>query len=143
MPYKDPIKRKEYQALYAKTLERKKKTYDCKMRWAAENRTKDRDSRFRRHIAKAYNLTVDQYNQMLNAQNGVCDICGNVETSKAATRLGVDHNHSTGKVRGLLCTLCNSGLGSYKDNIENMQRAIVYLQKHSLDVPPNNHSEAS
>lgn len=58
-------------------------------------------------LKKKYNMTVDQYNSMLKSQNGKCAICGN--TSERA--LAVDHNHETGKVRGLLCLQCNVHLG--------------------------------
>ena len=60
---------------------------------------------------------------MLLAQNGACAICGNT-CSKA---LAADHDHSTGRIRGLLCNSCNRGLGFFKDEISRLGSAITYL----------------
>jgi len=78
------------------------------------------------HLAKTYNLTIAQYDKMLRQQAGGCYIC---ERPPKTRRLAVDHNHKTGKVRGLLCWHCNSGLGKFKDNPELLIRAADYLQK--------------
>jgi hypothetical protein len=63
-----------------------------------------------------YNLTIEEYNSMLDTQKGLCNICG----KPSRTYLGVDHDHKTGKIRGLLCAGCNAKLAwfeSYKDKI--------------------------
>lgn len=80
-----------------------------------------------------YNLSLEQYNMFLNAQNGKCAICCNVETTKdkrtgKVKNLFVDHDHSTGVVRGLLCGSCNSGLGYFKDMPISLMAAIQYLE---------------
>ena len=76
----------------------------------------------RKHLLKRlYNMTLKQYDQMFEAQNGNCAICGLPELM---SRLSVDHNHETGKIRGLLCRRCNSGLGWYESHC---QKAIEYL----------------
>lgn len=79
-----------------------------------------------------FNMTFDQYNEMLIKQNGVCAICFKQEVSKAKNRdytknLAVDHCHTTGKIRGLLCEKCNQGLGRFNDSIILLQNAIKYL----------------
>jgi hypothetical protein len=57
-----------------------------------------------------------------------CAICGSEETNNIKTnKMYVDHCHETGKVRGLLCNGCNSGLGHFKDSINNLKLAIEYL----------------
>lgn len=84
------------------------------------------------HLKKSYNLSLEDYRSILESQNGVCVICGKEETLKlrgVTKPLHVDHNHRTGKVRGLLCNECNSGLGRFKDNIELLQSAIQYLRE--------------
>jgi hypothetical protein len=84
-------------------------------------------------LQSTFGITLDQYNQMLKDQNGVCVICKNpeneVEKGKQQRTLSVDHNHKTGKVRGLLCGKCNKGIGLFKDNIYLLQSAIDYLKK--------------
>lgn len=73
-----------------------------------------------------FNITLEQYNEMLANQNGKCAICGGVENGNRM--MCVDHCHTTSKVRGLLCSKCNFGLGNFKDNIQLLKNAINYLQ---------------
>lgn len=83
-------------------------------------------------LMRSFKLTLDQYDNISTAQNGTCAICSNPETSKykGTTRyLAVDHCHKTGIVRGLLCFSCNIALGKFKDNINNLTKAIAYLKK--------------
>jgi hypothetical protein len=87
------------------------------------------------HLKKKYNLSLTQYNKMLEEQNGVCAICGNKETVKdkrtnVIRKLSVDHNHTTGKIRDLLCDSCNNLLGQIKENINICYLLIDYLNKH-------------
>ena len=85
----------------------------------------------RRHLLQRYNLTLDSYGLLLAQQNGKCAICQmTVEDSICHYRraFDVDHSHSTGKVRGLLCMKCNGGLGLFVDNVVNLRRAINYLK---------------
>lgn len=80
-----------------------------------------------------YGLTLEQYAKMLEEQGGVCKICEKPE-SYIDVRFGkirplvVDHCHTTGKVRGLLCNNCNTGLGQVADNIQWFEKAIAYLE---------------
>jgi len=80
-----------------------------------------------------YNITVEQYDQMFEEQNGVCAICGKPETTKnqwGTLRLSVDHDHVTGRVRGLLCTRCNNIIGRADDDVTILLNAGIYLEKH-------------
>ena len=84
-----------------------------------------------RMLLRCYNMTLEDYDQMLDKQKGVCAICGESETRRlhgVIARLSVDHDHKTGKVRGLLCTNCNVGLG-YLDNKLWFSSAKQYLKK--------------
>ena len=78
-----------------------------------------------RRLARDYGLTVAQYEQMLAKQEGKCAICG--ELPKTGRRLYVDHDHTTGLVRGLLCNRCNAGIGLMQESLDLLQRAIRYL----------------
>lgn len=77
-----------------------------------------------------YGLSNDDYNAILNLQNYQCAICKR-DSNTMSYFLHVDHCHSTGKVRGLLCAPCNVFLGYTKDNPEIFGNAIKYLQKES------------
>ena len=88
----------------------------------------------RKHgLKKRYNMTVEKYDELFAKQHGVCAICSKPEKVKnncGVKRLSVDHNHLTGKVRGLLCSKCNHGLGMFDadtDGINILKSAIVYL----------------
>jgi len=77
-------------------------------------------------LRKNYGITIDDYNKMFEEQNGCCKLCGRHQ-SEQKFRLCVDHNHETGRVRGLLCTRCNVGLGYYE---RFSLKIITYLGKY-------------
>jgi len=76
---------------------------------------------------KKYGITKEDFDKMLEIQQGVCAICSNQERGK---RLSVDHCHKTGKVRGLLCSSCNTSLGRFNDDTKIMLKAISYIEKY-------------
>lgn len=73
---------------------------------------------------KTYGITEEDYLKMLQEQDNSCAICG----TKDWDIPHIDHNHATGKVRGLLCRECNLGLGKFGDSVELMLEAISYLR---------------
>lgn len=75
-------------------------------------------------------LTVEWYTEKVEHQGGVCAICKTPITD-VGRKLVIDHCHSTGKIRGLLCGQCNMGLGAFKDNIQNLKQAIGYLEEYT------------
>lgn len=85
----------------------------------------------RRASLKAlYGITLKEYDHLLIAQNGVCAICRKAETKMhvdGSFTLSVDHDHVTGKVRGLLCSKCNTGLGCFSDDSLKLRAAADYL----------------
>lgn len=87
------------------------------------NSDKRRDNQFKQR----YGIGIKEYNILLENQNNCCAICKK-NKSELSTNLHVDHDHLTGKVRGLLCFNCNSGLGRFKDNIEYLLEAATYLK---------------
>lgn len=76
---------------------------------------------------RKYGITPEIYNELLQKQDKVCAICKQTCTYKP--RLSIDHSHETGKVRGLLCGNCNTGIGKFKDSKELMLNAIKYLEE--------------
>jgi len=88
-------------------------------------------------LKSKYGMTLDEYDKLFEAQNGVCAICGKPEIWKhqggAVCRLAVDHSHKSGKVRGLLCHHCNLLLGNAKDSIQILKSATKYLKKKEGD----------
>lgn len=81
-------------------------------KWKHENPEATRRQASQRRVER-YGITYDQYEQMLVDQNNLCLVCGRPE-SYPGRRLAVDHCHTTNKVRGLLCGLCNRTLGVYE-----------------------------
>lgn len=81
-----------------------------------------------RYYKKRYGITLEEYETLLSAQGGVCAIC---KKRKGKNRLHVDHCHSTGNIRGILCSWCNAGLGQFKDDTAMMLRAVEYLRRHA------------
>lgn len=85
-------------------------------------------------LKKKYGLTIDQYNEMLKLQNNRCKICNQKETAtdykyKKIRRLAVDHCHETSKIRGLLCSACNTAIGLLKHDEKLLDSAIKYLRE--------------
>jgi len=80
---------------------------------------------------RKYGLSHKDLSELMAKQHSVCAICGQPETMKrrgTLQRLAIDHDHKTGKVRGLLCSKCNSALGYFNDNIGHVKNAFKYLK---------------
>lgn len=96
---------------------------------AEYSRSKAREKSF-----AEYGITEQDYRSMFAAQEGRCAICGTtnpgVPKRPQSDRLSVDHDHATGKVRGLLCQPCNSAIGRFRDDPETMRSAARYIEKH-------------
>ena len=80
----------------------------------------DRKSR----IKRAYNITLEQYDQMFEQQNGLCAVCGCPEVGQ---RLSIDHNHKTGQIRKLLCSKCNLIIGLANEDKNYLLKVAFYL----------------
>ncbi len=84
-------------------------------------------------LQKTYGITLEQYEQMYEAQGGVCDICKQPETrvgrGGAVKLLCVDHNAKTAQVRALLCAACNLALGCLREDPDLFAAASAYIQK--------------
>jgi hypothetical protein len=129
--YNNTLTRKKYMKKY-RTTEKGKQSETLgkvKYRKQKKNREVERNGRLKR----IYNITIEDYNIMLINQKEVCAICNEKETKvhkDGSKRLAVDHCHTTGKVRGLLCFACNSSIGKLKESIPTLENAIKYLKAH-------------
>lgn len=84
-----------------------------------------------RHLKRAYKITPEFYDLELKKQNGCCAACGQPpDPTDLQTKLVVDHDHATGKFRGLLHGRCNSILGYAQDNLEKLNAVASYLARH-------------
>ncbi len=89
-----------------------------------------------KELRKKYGITLAQFREMEEAQNGVCDICHNPESQEhhktgEVRELSVDHCHETKKVRALLCSGCNMAIGGMQDDVDRFYKAIDYVRKHT------------
>ena len=83
-----------------------------------------------RNLRKSFGIGVEDYNKLLEAQDGCCAIC-NTKMCASGRNFAVDHDHKTGKIRGLLCKFCNTALGQLQDNKEYLINAIKYLERNA------------
>ncbi len=81
------------------------------------------------HLMRKYGITIGQYNSMLEEQGGGCFICGRLPRPDIS--LHVDHDHSTGQVRGILCFCCNNALADFQENPALLGKAAGYLSHHA------------
>ncbi len=92
-----------------------------------------KESRRNYDYKKYYGITLKEYDDLVLKQNGLCAICGSKETltfKGKIKRLSVDHNHTTKRVRELLCDSCNKCIGLVNENIDVLARMVSYLKKH-------------
>ena len=163
MSYKNKIKQKEYNKNYYNKTKESRKEYHKQYNiihkiekskyyknWAILNKDKliqKRKDWYKKNIKNNqlkirknnlkynYNLTPEEYNNLIIYQNNMCSICG--KTFKIDDKICIDHNHKTKKLRGLLCDNCNKGLGHFKDSTSILENAILYLNKSKFqDIKP-------
>ena len=84
------------------------------------------------HLKRKYGMTIEQYDSMLEAQGGGCFICG--RPPREDSSLHVDHDHSTGRVRGILCFCCNNALADFQDDPSLLRKAASYVTINSPEV---------
>lgn len=82
-------------------------------------------------LKSTYGMTIEDFENMKDAQGGCCYVCRVAETSLKGRSLCVDHDHNTGKIRKLLCNSCNTSLGLLKENIDIMESLIAYVKENS------------
>ena len=148
MPYADKEKQRAYSRKYQQG--EKRKAYKASWYQANKGRLQAYQSKWRkkfpdnnrryfrnRYLVKTYGITQDQYEALYKQQGGICAICGGMPdiTRYGITRLAIDHDHATGKIRGLLCNNCNAGMGIIGDTVEHLERAAEYLKRAQKHPP--------
>lgn len=123
-PYCRPCKSASAKASYRKNPRPAKES--AKM-WRAKNPESVEQIVHRQNLKK-YGMTPADYESLLAAQGGRCGICGVTPDVAPRNKLFVDHCHASSKVRGLLCSRCNTGLGFLRDDTTTLRAAIAYLE---------------
>jgi hypothetical protein len=95
--------------------------------WKLNNPEQVRESQ----LKNLYGITAQEYNTLIEDQSGRCAICSKDFQSSKHTHL--DHCHLTGKIRGILCSNCNRGIGLLKDSVQILENAVQYLNQHSTE----------
>lgn len=126
MPHKDPLKRKEYRRNRARTDKVKHEQHQRYLKNRDSRLQKAREQRYRQD----FGITVAEYETMLNNQGGVCALC---RRPPKTIRLSVDHNHTTGRIRGILCNNCNR-FRVAKNTLETAQQVVDYLRDRDAAV---------
>jgi hypothetical protein len=109
-------------------------TPEGRSRYGKTHRLLHPDHYVNQELKRNFGISLDDYNRTLSKQKGKCAICKKPETAVRrgkVQRLSVDHNHSTGALRGLLCENCNKGLGFFRDSRELLTEAAVYVATHA------------
>ena len=131
---------RKYSSSYCKPCQRKRfkntpeknKTYH--QNWKAEHPASYQLYKLRMMYRKYEGMELETFVEMACAQDNKCAICGGSPEDRHRDKLCVDHCHKTGRVRKLLCSTCNNGLGCFKDNEELLMKACNYLMAHKETV---------
>ena len=124
MPLVDLAKRKVYADRYRASHQEQTKKWHKE--WSAKNSALKRGY----SLKNLYGITLEQYTEISDKQNGKCKICNRLPFGgKKGRNLVVDHDHVTKQIRGLLCQKCNIAIGFLGDDIAGLQRAIDYLNQ--------------
>tara|TARA_X000000368_G_C22663084_1_gene550524 strand:+ start:144 stop:602 length:459 start_codon:yes stop_codon:yes gene_type:complete len=105
-------------------------SYECKECTIKRIKKKDRTHphiKREQHLKRRYGISLQEYTEMLDRQGNCCATCGSKEPGGKWKSFAVDHDHKTGKVRGMLCKSCNIALGEVDDSLTTLKRMIEYL----------------
>ena len=106
-------------------------SYECKECTVKRIKKRDRTHphiKREQHLKRRYGISLQEYTEMLDSQGNCCATCGSKEPGGKWKSFAVDHDHKTGKVRGMLCKSCNIALGEVDDSLTTLKRMIEYLR---------------
>lgn len=122
--YRNKEKIKEWKRAYR--IKNREKINEYKRKYRAINREAETLANRKGLLRREYKLTLQEYDNLCKQQNYLCAICMKKET------LIVDHDHKTGKIRGLLCSSCNKGLGFFGDSSNLLEKSVSYLKAQGI-----------
>ena len=115
-------KQKEWNSAHPDRVRGYRQTYNAKKKPLSQEQKEKRNAMMLAAARKRlYGLSIDMWEALVHKQNGLCALCGK------AKKLTVDHDHTTGRVRGLLCRPCNAALGTLGDNEHGLKKALEYV----------------
>jgi hypothetical protein len=120
----------------AKAQEQRKRDPEYYRRWKAEHPERNRNY----HRRYRYGISHEDFLTLFEKQGGKCACCGTALVLDLPKRdpqrtTSVDHDHETGKIRGLLCNGCNAGLGHFEDSVQRLEQAVAYIRRHTGESP--------
>lgn len=123
---KSKINRKVYEKRHPDKIRAKAKRHYIKHKDKMNEKNREYWVKYGRY--RFYGVEPEEFDTMYSEQEGKCRICS-IDIPLRGRETHIDHDHVTGKIRGLLCRSCNLGLGFFKDNIELMEKAVEYLKE--------------
>ena len=120
----NPERKKELKAAWDVNNPEARKFHMDKLKTKRPDYFKDK------HLQYQYGISIEEYSMLAARQDNKCATCGKPAEETHRKRLFVDHCHSTGKIRGLLCQQCNTALGMVNDDISKLSALISYLMEH-------------
>lgn len=129
---KNFVRDKEKEKIRVNMYRKTEKGKNYLKEWRQRPHIKEKNKSYNRKysLKSKFGLSLEQYNELYKKQNNRCAICLCEQGKKS---FHVDHDHITGKIRGLLCPCCNLALGSFKDSILVMKNAIIYLEASDVE----------
>jgi len=119
---------------WARRARHDKLTKEGRRAYSRDHRAANYDMHRRNGLRKSFGLELHEYQEMHDRQNGLCACCGQPERGLRGgfpIKLAVDHNHTTGEIRALLCGDCNKGIGYFREDPDRLRKAAAYLEHHA------------
>ena len=131
MPYADPERKRQYDRDYGNARRGARKARSAA--WAKAHPHRMQRMKMKYHIKHTYGLAIEEYDRLLREQDGCCAVCGDGDPSKWNGGLDVDHDHTNGQVRGLLCRSCNIRVRYLEGDAARNEAALRYLEAHACE----------
>lgn len=111
--------------------ENPEKILEASRRYYENNRELHNKRASNNRLARTLGITQEEYDYIMKEHDGKCDICDTTDPGGPHKKFNLDHDHATGKIRGVLCRRCNTSIGQFEDSATLLKRAIQYLEDHN------------